>query len=330
MDDVQILKIDDLHIDFETERGTLRVLRGVSLTVREREILAVVGESGCGKSVTVHAVMRLNPEPTAQVTGGSIDLCGHDVVRADEAEMQSVRGALAGMVFQEHMTGLNPTMQVGRQLTEALRRRGLLPYARAKDEAVRMLQAVHIPDAARRARQYPHEFSGGMRQRAMIAMALALNPRLLIADEPTTALDLTIQAQILRLLGDIREQRGTAVLLITHDLGVVANLADRVAVMYAGRIVEEGMVEEIFRHPAHPYTEGLLNSIPLYFRRDKPILRTISGAPPTFFSPPTGCAFAERCPHREPICDEGEPPYIALGAGHLAACRRLGAGGANE
>lgn len=326
MDNVEILKIDNLQIDFETERGTLRVLRGISLTVHQGEILAVVGESGCGKSVTAHAVMGLNPEPAAQVTAGSIDLCGHAIVGADETEMQLVRGALAGMVFQEHMTGLNPTMQVGRQLTEALRRRGLLPHAQAKAAAVRMLQAVQIPDAARRARQYPHEFSGGMRQRAMIAMALALHPRLLIADEPTTALDLTIQAQILRLLGDIREQHGTAVLLITHDLGVVANLADRVAVMYAGRIVEEGMVEEIFEHPAHPYTVGLLSSIPLYFQRDKPVLRTIPGAPPQFFAPPIGCAFAERCPHREQACDEGEPPFIALEAGHFAACWRLGQG----
>lgn len=316
MEKEEILALRNLRINFNTERGIVPVIRGVSLTVHAGEILALVGESGSGKSVTAHAVLKLNPTPMAEVTGGGITLCGRDVLRVEEKDMRTVRGVLAGMVFQEHMTGLDPTMRIGKQLVEAL------PHGDMA-QAVRLLESVRIPDAQRRILQYPHEFSGGMRQRVMIAMALAQNPRLLIADEPTTALDVTVQAQILSLLETIRAQRGTAILLITHDLGVVANLADRVAVMYAGRIVEEGAAADIFHRPAHPYTQALLGSIPLYFQTENQKLHTVSGAPPDLYALPTGCAFAKRCTYCMPRCEHEDPPDFQPHAGHRAACWRF-------
>lgn len=319
MEKKEILALRNLWIDFNTERGTIPVIRGVSLTVHEREIMAIVGESGSGKSVTAQAILKLNPAPMTQITAGSLTLCGRDILGADEKEMRQVRGTLAGMVFQEHMTGLDPTMRIGKQLIEAL------PYG-DKAQAVHLLESVRIPDAKRRLKQYPHEFSGGMRQRVMIAMALAQNPRLLIADEPTTALDVTVQAQILSLLGTIRDERQTAILLITHDLGVVANLADRVAVMYAGRIVEEGEAADIFHHSAHPYTQALLGGIPLYFQTEKQKLPTIPGMPPDLYAWPSGCAFAERCAYSMAHCTIDAPPDFQLSRGHRAACWRLSNG----
>lgn len=323
MDKGDILNISGLKVDIDIGRGVLSVLSGVTLSVHEGEIAAVVGESGCGKSVTAHSVMKLNPSPETRITDGSIYLCGHDIVRADEREMQEVRGTLAGMVFQDHMTGLNPTMRIGRQITEVLLRRGILTGKECEAEAIRLLEAVQIPDARRRCRQYPHEFSGGMRQRVMIAMALALNPRLLIADEPTTALDVTIQAQILGLLLRIRKERGTAILFITHDLGVVANIADKVAVMYAGKIVEEGSTADIFHRSAHPYTEALLHSIPLYFQEKKQRLQVIPGSLPDLRTRPPGCAFADRCKYCMPRCRSSEPCVFQIAAGHRAACWRV-------
>ena len=235
----EILKIDNLHVSFDTYAGEVHAVRGVTLDVKEGEVLAIVGESGCGKSVTAQTVMKLNPMPPARIKEGSIQLCGRDIVAASEKEMQDIRGQLVSMIFQDPMTCMNPTMKVGKQLTETLVKKKKISKADAEKEAVRLLQLVQIPNAEERAKQYPHEFSGGMRQRAMIAMALACNPKLLIADEPTTALDVTIQAQIMQLMGKIKEDTKTAIILITHDLGVVANLADNVAVMYAGKVVEK-------------------------------------------------------------------------------------------
>ena len=316
MDDV--LKIENLKISFDAYAGEVQAVRGVSLRVGEGEILALVGESGCGKSVTARSILRLDPAPPARVREGSITLCGVDILSATERELEGLRGKLAGMVFQDSMTGLNPSMKVGRQITEALLRRKELSRKECAAESVRLLELVQIPDAAQRAGQYPHEFSGGMRQRAMIAMALARKPRLLIADEPTTALDVTIQKEILLLLHRLRRETGTAVLLITHDLSVVANLADRMAVMYAGKIVEEGPVEALFRRSAHPYTQGLLESLPKPGEGGE--LSSIPGTPPDLYAPPPGCGFAPRCRACMRLCLTEEPPMFPVGGGHAAAC----------
>ena len=249
----EILKIDNLHVSFDTYAGEVHAVRGVSLEVNKGEVLAIVGESGCGKSVTAQTIMKLNPMPPARIKEGSIKLCGKDIVAASEKEMQDIRGQMVSMIFQDPMTCMNPTMRVGKQLTETLVNKKKISKADAEKEAVRLLQMVQIPNAEERAKQYPHEFSGGMRQRAMIAMALACNPQLLIADEPTTALDVTIQAQIMQLMGKIKDDTKTAIILITHDLGVVANLADHVAVMYAGKVVEKGTVRDIFYNPGRVF-----------------------------------------------------------------------------
>ena len=293
----QILKIDNLHLSFDTYAGGVHAVRGVTLEVKEGEVLAIVGESGCGKSVTAQTVMKLNPMPPARIKEGSIHLCGRDIVAASEKEMQDIRGQLVSMIFQDPMTCMNPTMKVGKQLTETLVKKKKISRAEAEKEAVRLLKLVQIPNAEERAKQYPHEFSGGMRQRAMIAMALACNPKLLIADEPTTALDVTIQAQIMQLMGKIKEDTKTAIILITHDLGVVANLADNVAVMYAGKVVEKGTVRDIFYHPSHPYTKALLKSLPTIDTKKDEQLVSIPGTPPDLYAPPQGWGFASRCEH---------------------------------
>ena len=303
-----VLKIENLHVSFDTYAGEVHAVRGVSLHVGEGEVLAIVGESGCGKSVTAQTVMKLNPMPPARIKEGSIDLCGEDIVAANEKKMQDIRGRLVSMIFQDPMTCLNPTMKVGRQLTEAICQHRKLSKDEAKKEAVRLLEMVQIPNAAERAEQYPHEFSGGMRQRAMIAMAMSCEPKLLIADEPTTALDVTIQAQIMQLMAKVREETGTAIILITHDLGVVANLADRVAVMYAGKIVETGTAEDIFYRPKHPYTQALLKSLPTVETSREEKLVSIAGTPPDLFMPPKGCEFASRCEHCMKVCKKHVPP----------------------
>ena len=286
-------------------------------------MLAVVGESGCGKSVTAQTIMKLNPMPPARIKEGSINLCGEDIVAANEKKMQDIRGRLVSMIFQDPMTCLNPTMKVGKQLTEAICQHRKLSADEAKKEAVRLLEMVQIPNAAERAEQYHHEFSGGMRQRAMIAMAMSCEPKLLIADEPTTALDVTIQAQIMQLMAKVREETGTAIILITHDLGVVANLADRVAVMYAGKIVETGTAEDIFYRPKHPYTQALLKSLPTVETSREGKLVSIAGTPPDLFMPPKGCEFASRCEHCMKVCKKHVPPTYEVGAGHKAVCWRL-------
>ena len=318
-----VLKIENLHVSFDTYAGEVHAVRGVSLHVGEGEVLAVVGESGCGKSVTAQTIMKLNPMPPARIKEGSINLCGEDIVAANEKKMQDIRGRLVSMIFQDPMTCLNPTMKVGKQLTEAICQHRKLSKDEAKKEAVRLLEMVQIPNAAERAEQYPHEFSGGMRQRAVIAMAMSCEPKLLIADEPTTALDVTIQAQIMQLMAKVREETGTAIILITHDLGVVANLADRVAVMYAGKIVETGTAEDIFYRPKHPYTQALLKSLPTVETSREEKLVSIAGTPPDLFMPPKGCEFASRCEHCMKVCKKHVPPTYEVGAGHKAACWRL-------
>ena len=318
-----VLKIENLHVSFDTYAGEVHAVRGVSLHVGEGEVLAIVGESGCGKSVTAQTIMKLNPMPPARIKEGSIDLCGEDIVAANEKKMQDIRGRLVSMIFQDPMTCLNPTMKVGKQLTEAICQHRKLSKDEAKKEAVRLLEMVQIPNAAERAEQYPHEFSGGMRQRAMIAMAMSCEPKLLIADEPTTALDVTIQAQIMQLMAKVREETGTAIILITHDLGVVANLADRVAVMYAGKIVETGTAEDIFYRPKHPYTQALLKSLPTVETSREEKLVSIAGTPPDLFMPPKGCEFASRCEHCMKVCKKHVPPTYEVGADHKAACWRL-------
>ena len=314
----EILNINNLNIEFEAYTGRVQAVRGVSLAINRGEFLALVGESGCGKSVTARAIMGLNPSPPAHITAGEINLCGTSVVSCTKRQLEDLRGSVASMVFQDPMTCLNPTMPVGKQITEGLLRRGLLSKEQCKGEALRLLGLVQIPQAELRAKQYPHQFSGGMRQRVMIAMALACKPKLLIADEPTTALDVTVQLQILRLLKSLQQETGTGVLLITHDLSVVANVADRVAVMYAGQIVEEGPVIQVLEQPAHPYTVGLLRSLPVPGQTQE--LYAIPGAPPDLFCPPKGCSFAPRCQHCMHICVQEQPPALAVAQGHIAAC----------
>ena len=315
-----VLDIDELKVSFDTYAGEVQAVRGVTLHVDEGEVLAIVGESGCGKSVTAQTIMKLNPMPPARIPSGGVTLDGIDIVKASEKEMQKIRGKLVSMIFQDPMTCLNPTTKVGKQIVEAIKHHRGLSGAEAKAEAIRYLKMVNIPNAEERAEQYPHEYSGGMRQRAMIAMALSCSPKLLIADEPTTALDVTIQAQIMDLLQEIKEKTNTAIILITHDLGVVAGMADRVAVMYAGKVVENGTCAEIFYGPKHPYTAALLKSLPSVDTDKDEKLVSIPGTPPDLLNPPKGCAFAARCRHCMKLCHEQQPPEFTIEGGHYAAC----------
>ena len=314
----EVLKIKDLKVSFKQRYGNLEAVRGVSLSVHKGEILALVGESGCGKSVTARSVLKLNDASGGQMEAEELWLGGRDILAASEKEMLEIRGKLAGMIFQDPLTFLNPTMKVGKQVTETLRRHGKKTAAECREEAVRLLEMVQIPEASIRANQYPHQFSGGMRQRAMIAMALACRPALLIADEPTTALDPTIQKQILVLLKNMQTEQQTSVLMITHDLSVVANVADKVAVMYAGKIVEECQVGRLFEKPAHPYTRGLIDSLPTLEKEKE--LRAIKGAPPDLAMLPKGCAFAPRCDACMKICRLEAPPEIQIEEGHKTSC----------
>ena len=316
----RILDIKDLKVSFDTYAGEVQAVRGVTFHVDEGEVLAIVGESGCGKSVTAQTIMKLNPMPPARIVGGSIQLGEHDIVAATEKQMQSIRGKEVSMIFQDPMTCMNPTTQVGKQTVEAIKLHKRLTRKESEAEAVKCLDQVNIPNPKERAKQYPHEFSGGMRQRAMIAMALSCRPKLLIADEPTTALDVTIQAQIMDLLHFIQGEINTAIILITHDLGVVAGSADRVAVMYAGRIVEAGTTQDIFYRNAHPYTQALLKSLPSPDTTRDEKLTAIPGTPPDLINPPVGCAFAARCKHCMKLCQEEYPPEFQVGEGHTASC----------
>src|SRR6187399_1508183 len=313
-DPMALLEVENLQAHFRTPSGINRAVEGVSFHVNEGETLAIVGESGCGKSVTSMSLMRLIPEPPGRIAG-SIRFAGKDLLQMSDREMRAIRGNDISMIFQEPMTSLNPVLTVGRQIGETLRMHQGLDKQAAEARAIEMLTLVGIPEPARRVREYPHQLSGGMRQRVMIAMALACNPKLLIADEPTTALDVTIQAQILELLDHLRKTRQLAVLLITHDLGVVAEVADRVCVMYTGRIVEESGVDQIFEKPKHPYTQGLLASVPklaLEHIEKQERLRTIEGVVPDSTALPPGCHFAPRCEFRMEICTRGEIPLYEL------------------
>lgn len=319
MDD--ILRIKELNVSFDMHKRTVNAVRGVSLSMNSGEILALVGESGCGKSVMAQSILQLNPSPPAKIMAEELKLLNFDILNASEKEMEQIRGTLASMIFQDPLTCLNPTMKIGKQITESLYRKEKMSSSDCKQEAVRLLEMVQIPNAALQAEQYPHQFSGGMRQRVMIAMALACNPKLLIADEPTTALDVTTQLQILKLIAKIRKEMGTAVLLITHDFGVVANLADRVAVMYAGKIVEESDVKELFSKAIHPYTQALLRTLPTSGGMGERIY--ILGSPPNLSDLPVGCSFSKRCPYCMQICLREEPPLFKVSNSHSASCWRL-------
>src|SRR5512134_2019568 len=315
-----LLQVRHLQTQFLTRGGVVRAVDGVSYDVDEGETVALVGESGCGKSVSALSIMRLVAEPAGRIVGGRIVFKGRDLLTLGDEEMRKVRGREIAMVFQEPMTSLNPVLTIGRQLTEGLEiHLGMSPVA-ARGRATELLGMVGIPDPQRRLAQYPHHFSGGMRQRMMIAMALACNPSLILADEPTTALDVTIQAQILELMRDLSRRLGVAMLIITHNLGVVARYADRVNVMYAGRIIERASAEELYANPRHPYTLGLLRSVPRLDEPRRARLDPIEGQPPDLSRLPPGCAFAPRCAWRTDRCAEAVPPLAALGAEHWSAC----------
>lgn len=314
----KILEVKNLSVSFQTYGGEVQAVRNVSFDLYKGETLAIVGESGSGKSVTTQTVMKLIPMPPGKIKNGQILFEGKDIVPLSDKQMEKIRGKEISMIFQDPMTSLNPTMKIGRQIMEGLIKHQNMSTSSAKERAIEMLRLVGIPMPERRVNQYPHEFSGGMRQRAMIAIALAANPKLLIADEPTTALDVTIQAQILELMKDLQAKMDTSIIFITHDLGVVANVADRVAVMYGGQIVETGTVDEIFYDPRHPYTWGLLASMPSLENDDKSELAAIPGTPPDLTNPPKGDAFAARNPYAMQIDFEEEPPLYQISETHFA------------
>jgi len=317
-----LLEVRDLETHFYGEESVTRAVRGASFHVARGETLGVVGESGCGKSVTALSILRLLPKMTAKTVGGEICFHGRDLLKLSEREMRKIRGDRIAMIFQEPMTSLSPVHTVGSQIAEAVRIHTRASRSEAVAKALEMLRMVRIADPDRRMNNYPHEMSGGMRQRAMIAMALACSPELLIADEPTTALDVTIQAQILRLIVDLKERTGTAVMFITHDLGVVAETCQRVIVMYAGQIVEQASVTELFARPAHPYTQGLMRSVPDRRRGRMRRLPEIPGIVPSLREPMVGCSFAPRCPYAIGICREKAPALRDFASGHAAACWR--------
>ena len=324
----KLLEVTDLRTYFFTRHGVVKAVDGVDFALKPEETLAIVGESGCGKSITALSLLRLIPDPPGRIVSGSIKLDGVDLMGLDDEEMRRVRGNDVSMIFQEPMTSLNPVMTIGRQIAEVLLLHQGMTTKQAYQRAVDMLRLVKIPEPEQRVKEYPHQLSGGMRQRAMIAIALACNPKVLIADEPTTALDVTIQAQILNLIVELQKRLGTAVILITHDLGVVAETAQRVIVMYAGRKVEEAEVGELFARPMHPYTRGLMAAIPwldLMRGEEKAAterLTEIPGIVPALSALPPGCAFAPRCPYADDRCRSEYPPYEQKRAAHWAACWR--------
>lgn len=315
----KILQVKNLSVHFDTHAGKIQAVRDVSFGIREKKVTAIVGESGCGKSVTAKTIMGLIQRPGVIAEESRIFFQGEDILTYTEKQWEDYRGQRCSIVFQDALTALNPTMNIGKQITEKIRVHRRTSRQEAWQEGIRMLEQVGIPGAAMRMRQYPHEFSGGMRQRAMIAIALTLHPQLLIADEPTTALDVTIQADILEMMKEIQKEQGMTIILITHDLGIVANFAQDIIVMYAGKIVEKGSAEDIFYHPAHPYTEALLRAVP---RLDilGGQLETIEGAPPNMAAPPTGCPFADRCKKRLPVCETRSPQETELAEGHQVFC----------
>ncbi|MFK7912725.1 MAG: ABC transporter ATP-binding protein [Pseudomonadales bacterium] len=323
-DSQPLLDVRDLHVEFDTYGGVVKAVRGASFSVAAGKTLAIVGESGCGKSVTVQSIMGLIPMPPGRITEGTATLRGEPIIGRSQAGGRAIRGNQIGMIFQDPMTSLNPTMTIGDQIAETLVVHRGYSKAEAGARAVELLDLTRIPEAKQRARQYPFEFSGGMLQRAMIATAIACEPDLLIADEPTTALDVTIQAQILDLMNDLQRETGMAIILITHDLGVVARMADEVVVMYAGQVVERGAVDDLFYHSAHPYTLGLRAAMPTNVRpaagaaADR--LTPIDGSPPDLFAPPAGCGYGARCPYAMAVCKSTPPPAFDIEPGHYARC----------
>ena len=318
-----LLEVKGLETRFYTQEGVVKAVNGIEYTLDEGETLGIVGESGCGKSVSVLSMMRLIPTPPGKITGGEVLFEGRDLLKMDLEEIRHVRGNRIAMVFQDPMTSLNPVLTIGRQVSEALELHMGMDRNQALKRSIELLEMVGIPQADQRVRDYPHQFSGGMRQRVMIAMALSCNPQILIADEPTTALDVTIQAQIVDLVKRLRDEIGMTVIWITHDLGVVAGLVDRVNVMYAGYIVERGAVRDIYARPRHPYTLGLLGSLPRLDESAHTKLRSIEGLPPDLVSPPPGCPFAPRCEYVTDRCLVENPPLESVGLDHTAACWNL-------
>lgn len=317
----KLLQVENLRVSYHTYAGEVQSVRGVTFSLEQGEALAIVGESGCGKTVTAKSIIGLIQSPPGEIKKGSKILFENkDILNFSQREMENYRGCEVSMIFQDPMTSLNPTMRIGRQIAEGLLIHNKISKVEAFSQAVKMLEMVDIPNAERRARQYPHEFSGGMRQRAMIAMALACHPKLLIADEPTTALDVTIQAQIMDLMKDLQKKLNTAIILITHDLGVVAGMAKNVVVMYGGQIVERGTTEEIFYNPQHPYTWALLKSVPRLDNDRKEKLAAIHGTPPDLLAPPKGCPFAARCSCAMRICREMPPLESKLSETHSTSC----------
>jgi peptide/nickel transport system ATP-binding protein len=320
----RLLEIEGLKVHFRTDDGWVRAVDGVDIGVDRGETVSIVGESGCGKTVTAMTVLKLIAMPPGKIVAGRIGWQGEDIVPLGPERMRGIRSKEIGFIFQEPMTSLNPVYTVGEQIAETVRQHEGLSHRAALDRAAEMLSLVQIPNATKRVHDYPHQFSGGMRQRVMIAMALACNPKLVIADEPTTALDVTIQAQILDLLNEMKDRLGMAVLLITHAMGVVAETAQRVVVMYAGKVVEEAPVEALFEAPRHPYTQGLIRSIPRLdlAATEHRRLEAIPGTVPSLLNPPPGCRFAARCRHAVPACRDAEPPLRVIAAGHKVACIR--------
>jgi oligopeptide transport system ATP-binding protein len=317
----KLLEVKDLRVSYHTYAGEVQAVRGITFDVNREEVVAVVGESGCGKSVTAKSVLGLIKQPPGEILAGSqIVFEGRNLLKFSEKDWRTFRGGECAIIFQDPLAALNPTMRVGAQIAESLRAHKGASRAKALKLAIELLDAVGIDEPERRARQYPHELSGGMRQRVMIAIAFACKPKLLIADEPTTALDVTIQSKILKLLNDLRHETKASVILITHDLGIVANLAQKIIVMYAGRIVEKGSCHNIFYRPKHPYTVALLESIPRLDAASKARLPSIEGTPPDLIAPPVGCAFAARCQHYMEICCTSEPPAVTFEVDHIGAC----------
>jgi oligopeptide transport system ATP-binding protein len=316
----KILEIKNLAVSFKTFFGEVEAVRDISFDVGKKETVAVVGESGCGKSVTANSIMQLLPTPPAFYKSGEIRFKGENLLMKSENEMQKIRGNHIGMIFQDPMTSLNPTTKVGKQITEGLVKHKNVSKEEAKKKAIEMLKLVSVPQPEKRIEQYPHEFSGGMRQRVMIALAMISNPQLLIADEPTTALDVTVQAQILDLMKDLQEKMDMAIILITHDLGVVADTSDRVVVMYAGQIVEQGLTSEIFDNTSHPYTKKLLASVPRLDMKRNETLLSIEGTPPDLYIPPKGCAFYDRCDFAMQVCENNMPEFIKHSQTHASRC----------
>jgi oligopeptide transport system ATP-binding protein len=315
-----LLHVKNLHVAFDTYAGEVKAVRGVDYELKKGETLAIVGESGCGKSVSAQTIMQLIPMPPGKIKAGEVIFEGKNLLDYSDKEMEKIRGKDISMIFQDPMTSLNPTMKVGKQIMEVLIKHQNMTKSEAHDRAVEMLKIVGLPNPDKRAKQYPHEYSGGMRQRAMIAIALACNPKLLIADEPTTALDVTIQAQIMDLMQDLQDELNTAIILITHDLGVVADVAKKIAVMYAGIIIEYGDTNEIFYNAQHPYTWGLLQSVPRLDVESEVRLVPIEGTPPDLIAPPKGCPFAARCEYSMKVCKEAMPEISDVSDNHYVRC----------